>query len=39
LGGVQYTINQLNEKRTVSPPAGWAGAGQNCFVLRRDGSC
>lgn len=38
-GGIVYEINQLNVKNTVSLPAGWAGAGSNCFVIRKDGSC
>ena len=38
-GNFTYTINETNLKRTTSVKAGWAGAGSNCWVLRKDGSC
>lgn len=39
LGGLVYTLNEANLRRTTTVPAGWAGAGSNCWVAKRDGSC
>ena len=40
LGGLEYTINERNERKTVSVPAGWtAPAGGSCWALKKDGSC
>lgn len=39
MAGFVYTINQSNTRATVSLPAGWAGTGNACWVLKRDGSC
>lgn len=40
LGGLQYTINERNERKTVGVPAGWtAPAGGSCWALKQDGSC
>jgi len=39
MAGFRYTVDQANQKVTVSVPAGWAGAGNLCWVLKKDGSC
>ena len=39
MSGFVYTINQLNQKATTGVATGWSGAGTNCFVVRKDGSC
>jgi type IV pilus assembly protein PilE len=39
MGGFTYTVDQANAKQTVAVPAGWAGGGLNCWVLKKDGSC
>lgn len=38
-GGFVYTIDQVNRKVTSAVKPGWSGAGANCFVIRKDGSC
>lgn len=35
----RYTVNQSNTKSTAHVPAGWAGQGNACWVLKKDGSC
>ena len=37
--GFTYTVDQANQKVTVSVPPGWAGAGTPCWVLKKSGSC
>jgi type IV pilus assembly protein PilE len=37
--GFQYSIDQNNNRFTTSLPAGWAGVGSACWVIRQDGSC
>lgn len=39
MGDFQYSINQANTKSTISLPNDWVGAGNNCWVLKSDGSC
>jgi len=39
MGGFSYTVDQANLKKTASLKAGWWGAGNNCWVLKKDGSC
>lgn len=39
MAGFRYTVDQANQKVTVGVPAGWAGAGNLCWVLKKDGSC
>ncbi len=41
MAGFTYTINQSNVKATTAVPAaaGWTGAGSNCWVVRKSGSC
>jgi type IV pilus assembly protein PilE len=34
-----YTVDQANAKTTVKLPAGWAGTGNTCWVIKKDGSC
>ena len=36
--GYTYTIDQGNARRTPSVPPGWVPS-DNCWVVRRDGSC
>jgi type IV pilus assembly protein PilE len=39
MAGFVYTVNQDNTRTTTSLPAGWTGAGNTCWVIRKDGSC
>ncbi len=39
MGGFRFTIDQANAKRTVTLPAGWAGTGNPCWVIKKDGTC
>ena len=39
MGGFTYSVDQASAKLTAGVPAGWAGTGNNCWVLRKDGSC
>jgi len=39
MGGFRYRVDQANQKLTATLPAGWGGAGNLCWVLRKDGSC
>jgi type IV pilus assembly protein PilE len=32
-------INEINRRRTVTPPAGWAPANGNCWIQRKSGQC
>ncbi len=37
--GFAYSIDQTNTRTTATLPTGWTGAGSNCWVLKKDGSC
>jgi type IV pilus assembly protein PilE len=39
MSGFRYTIQQDNTKTTAALPSGWSGAGNLCWVTRKDGSC
>ncbi len=42
IGGMadfRYTINESNVRRTLGVASGWSGAGNSCWVLKKDGSC
>jgi type IV pilus assembly protein PilE len=41
MAGFAYTIDEANNRRTTSLPAGWAGAGatSTCWVNRKSGAC
>lgn len=39
MDGFVYTLSQGNARKTVAVGGGWAGAGNTCWVLRKDGSC
>jgi type IV pilus assembly protein PilE len=39
MSGFEFTINQANAKTTPHTGASWSGAGANCWVRARDGSC
>jgi len=39
MSGFTYTIDQGNNKKTVSVPSGWGGSGSACWVIRKNGSC
>lgn len=34
-----YTVNESSVRTTTNLPAGWSGAGSNCWVMKKDGSC
>jgi type IV pilus assembly protein PilE len=36
--GFQYTLNEQNNRATLSVPTGWTSNG-SCWVLKKDGSC
>lgn len=37
MSGFTYTINETNTRQTGAVPAGWAGAGGGCWVIRKSG--
>jgi type IV pilus assembly protein PilE len=37
--GFSYTVNEKNEKSTVSLPTGWGSANSACWVTSKGGSC
>jgi type IV pilus assembly protein PilE len=39
MAGFEYSIDQNDNRVTVSVPTGWQGAGARCWVIKRDGSC
>jgi type IV pilus assembly protein PilE len=39
VGNFVYTINESNARQTTTVGTGWAGAGNNCWVRNKDGSC
>ena len=39
MSGFVYTMNQANARTTTSVAPGWSGAGANCWVIKKDGSC
>jgi type IV pilus assembly protein PilE len=39
MAGFVYTIDQANNRVTVSVGSGWSGAGSNCWVRTKSGSC
>jgi type IV pilus assembly protein PilE len=39
LTNFEYSINEKNERRTVTMGDGWNGAGSACWVRRKDGQC
>jgi type IV pilus assembly protein PilE len=38
MSGFTYQIDHLNQRQTISVPAGWT-ASLSCWSLRKDGSC
>jgi len=34
-----YTLNERNDRATTTLGTGWSGAGNACWVRRKDGSC
>lgn len=38
MAGFTYSVNERNQRATLTVPAGWT-ARANCWVLKRDGSC
>jgi type IV pilus assembly protein PilE len=39
MSGFVYTINQDGQRATAGVGTGWNGAGSNCWVIKKDGSC
>ena len=39
MAGFVYTIDETNTRKTVSAPSEWSGAGNACWVVKKDGSC
>jgi type IV pilus assembly protein PilE len=39
MGGFVFTVNESNVRTTTGLPAGWTGSGNNCWVMKKDGSC
>jgi type IV pilus assembly protein PilE len=37
--GFDYQINEKNEAKTIGLGTGWSGAGNACWVRRKDGQC
>ena len=39
MSGFIYTMNEANVRATTGVAPGWSGAGSNCWVTKKDGSC
>jgi len=39
MASFRYSVNQTNSRTTLGLPADWTGAGNNCWVIKKDGSC
>ena len=39
MNGFVYTVDQANIRMTTGLPAGWTGAGTNCWVTKKNGAC
>jgi type IV pilus assembly protein PilE len=39
LTGFEYQLNEKNETKTNGVGTGWSGAGNACWVRRKDGAC
>jgi type IV pilus assembly protein PilE len=39
MSGFVYTVDQANNRVTTSVPSGWSGAGNSCWVIRKNGDC
>ena len=39
MAGFVYTIDQANNRRTVTVGSGWSGGGSDCWVRSKSGSC
>jgi type IV pilus assembly protein PilE len=39
LTGFDYQLNEKNETKTITLGTGWSGAGNTCWVRRKDGAC
>jgi type IV pilus assembly protein PilE len=37
--GFEYQLNEKNETKTNGVMSGWSGAGNACWVRRKDGAC
>ncbi len=37
--GFVFTVNQANARATTGVPAGWSGAGNTCWIIRKNGDC
>lgn len=37
--GFTYTVNHLNERRTMEAPTGWGTAPVTCWVIKKGGEC
>jgi prepilin-type N-terminal cleavage/methylation domain-containing protein len=37
--GFSYSVDQANVKTTLGVGGSWSGAGTQCWVLKKDGSC
>lgn len=37
--GFEYQLNEKNEAKTNTLGSGWSGAGNACWVRRKDGAC
>jgi type IV pilus assembly protein PilE len=35
----KYSVDQNNVRTTLQMPSGWTGAGNSCWVLKKDGTC
>ena len=39
MAAFRYSVDQTNTHTTLGLPADWSGAGTNCWVIKKDGSC
>lgn len=39
MAGFTYTVDQSNLRNTTALPTDWTGANNNCWVIKKDGTC
>jgi type IV pilus assembly protein PilE len=39
MAGFVYSLDETNTQRTVGLPGGWVMPGNNCWAIKKDGSC
>jgi type IV pilus assembly protein PilE len=39
MAGFVYSLDETNTQRTIALPGGWVMPGNNCWAIKKDGSC